>query len=167
MPRRCRCIYLRAHPGTQRLPSRLCRTTPRESTPSSRATRFPLSHKSRNWLLQVRHYGEPKPDLFSLTSDPLPGDLTTRTIHAPVGSSQAPIAKNRYDWVGTALESQKVGYAHRPCRQVGSASASLHKQDAGPSKWLMVVVDFADKPARIVTAYGRGHGKPPPGWRSL
>jgi hypothetical protein len=42
----------------------------------------------------------------------------------------------------------------------------FHKQDAGPSKWLMVVVDFADKPARIVTAYGRGHGKPPPGWRS-
>ncbi len=41
----------------------------------------------------------------------------------------------------------------------------FHKQSVGPSKWLMVVVDFADKPARIVTAYGRGHGKPPSEWR--
>lgn len=40
----------------------------------------------------------------------------------------------------------------------------FHKQDAGPSRWLMVVVEFADDPARIVTAYGRGHGKPPTGW---
>jgi hypothetical protein len=40
----------------------------------------------------------------------------------------------------------------------------FHKQDAGPSRWLKVVVDFADKPARIVTAYGHGHGKPPNEW---
>ena len=40
----------------------------------------------------------------------------------------------------------------------------FHRQDTGPSKWLFVVVDFADDPARIVTAYGRGHGKPPTGW---
>ncbi len=40
----------------------------------------------------------------------------------------------------------------------------FHKQDAGPSRWLMVVVEFEDDPARIVTAYGRGHGKSPTGW---
>lgn len=32
----------------------------------------------------------------------------------------------------------------------------------GPSRWLMVVVDFAAVPARIVTAYG--NRKDPPGW---
>jgi len=30
----------------------------------------------------------------------------------------------------------------------------------GPSRWLMVVVDFSSVPARVVTAYG----KDPPGW---
>jgi hypothetical protein len=32
----------------------------------------------------------------------------------------------------------------------------------GPSRWLMVVVDFNAAPARIVTAYG--NRKDPPGW---
>jgi hypothetical protein len=38
------------------------------------------------------------------------------------------------------------------------------KQDVGPSKWLMVVVDSAQEPARIVTALGYGHGESPSGW---
>jgi hypothetical protein len=40
----------------------------------------------------------------------------------------------------------------------------LFKQDVGPSRWLMVVVDFGHVPARIVTALGYGHGKSPAGW---
>jgi hypothetical protein len=32
----------------------------------------------------------------------------------------------------------------------------------GPSRWLMVVVDFGSVPARVVTAYG--NRKDPPGW---
>jgi len=37
------------------------------------------------------------------------------------------------------------------------------KQDVGPSRWLMVVVDFEPEPARIVTALGYGHGRSPRG----
>ena len=43
----------------------------------------------------------------------------------------------------------------------------FYKQDMGPSGWLMVVVQFEVDPARIVTAFGRGHGKPPTGWTPL
>lgn len=38
------------------------------------------------------------------------------------------------------------------------------KQDVGPSRWLMVVVDFEEEPARIVTAFSYGHGRSPRGW---
>ena len=38
------------------------------------------------------------------------------------------------------------------------------KRDAGPSRWLMVVVDSEHEPARIVTALGYGHGRSPSGW---
>jgi len=38
------------------------------------------------------------------------------------------------------------------------------KRDAGPSRWLMVVVEFDQTPARIVTALGYGHGRTPEGW---
>jgi hypothetical protein len=38
------------------------------------------------------------------------------------------------------------------------------KLDAGPSRWLMVVVDFENEPARIVTALGYRHGRSPDGW---
>jgi hypothetical protein len=38
------------------------------------------------------------------------------------------------------------------------------KQDVGPSKWLMVVVDSENEPPRIVTALGYGHGESPSGW---
>jgi hypothetical protein len=38
------------------------------------------------------------------------------------------------------------------------------KKDVGPSQWLMVVVDFEQEPARIVTALGYGHGRSPAGW---
>jgi hypothetical protein len=38
------------------------------------------------------------------------------------------------------------------------------KIDAGPSRWLMVVVDFENEPARIVTALGYRHGRSPDGW---
>lgn len=36
------------------------------------------------------------------------------------------------------------------------------RRGLGPSRWLMVVVDFAAVPARVVTAYG--NRKDPPGW---
>ena len=36
------------------------------------------------------------------------------------------------------------------------------RRGLGPSRWLMVVVDFESVPARIVTAYG--NRKDPPGW---
>lgn len=39
------------------------------------------------------------------------------------------------------------------------------KRGVGPTEWLMVVVDFADEPARIVTAFGYGHGRTPDGWK--
>lgn len=38
------------------------------------------------------------------------------------------------------------------------------KQDRGPSRWLMVVLDSETQPARIVTALGYGHGRSPQGW---
>jgi hypothetical protein len=38
------------------------------------------------------------------------------------------------------------------------------KRDVGPSRWLMVVVDFTGQPVRIVTAFGYGHGRSPLGW---
>jgi hypothetical protein len=36
------------------------------------------------------------------------------------------------------------------------------RPELGPSRWLMVVVDFGVDPARVVTAYGIR--KNPPGW---
>jgi hypothetical protein len=36
------------------------------------------------------------------------------------------------------------------------------RRGLGPSRWLLVVVDFSSQPARIVTAYG--NRKDPPGW---
>jgi hypothetical protein len=36
------------------------------------------------------------------------------------------------------------------------------RRGVGPSRWLMVVVDYGPTPARIVTAYG--NRKDPPGW---
>ena len=39
------------------------------------------------------------------------------------------------------------------------------KRGVGPTEWLMVVVDFEDEPARIVTAFGYGHGRTPEGWK--
>lgn len=38
------------------------------------------------------------------------------------------------------------------------------KRDVGRSRWLMVVVDSAEEPARVVTAFGYGHGRSPEGW---
>lgn len=40
----------------------------------------------------------------------------------------------------------------------------FYKKDAGPSRWLMVVVELGEEPARIVTALGYGHGRSPIGW---
>lgn len=36
------------------------------------------------------------------------------------------------------------------------------RERLGPSRWLFVVVDFAENPARVVTAFGRHDD--PPGW---
>ena len=40
----------------------------------------------------------------------------------------------------------------------------FYKRGVGPSRWLMVVVSFEQKPPRIVTALGYGHGRAPAGW---
>ena len=40
----------------------------------------------------------------------------------------------------------------------------FYKRDVGPSRWLMVVVDFGQEPARVITALGYGHGRAPTGW---
>lgn len=40
----------------------------------------------------------------------------------------------------------------------------FYKRQAGPSQWLMAVVSFEQEPARIVTAFSRGHGQAPSGW---
>jgi hypothetical protein len=42
--------------------------------------------------------------------------------------------------------------------------ARFFKRGVGPSRWLMVVLDFYEEPARIVTALGYGHGRSPEGW---
>ncbi len=44
------------------------------------------------------------------------------------------------------------------------ARERFFKRDAGPTGWLMVVVDSAEEPARVVTAFGYGHGRSPDGW---
>jgi len=36
------------------------------------------------------------------------------------------------------------------------------RDGVGPSRWLFVVVDFGESPARVVTAFGRRDD--PPGW---
>jgi hypothetical protein len=36
------------------------------------------------------------------------------------------------------------------------------RRGLGPSRWLLVVVDFGGQPARVVTAFG--NRKDPPGW---
>jgi hypothetical protein len=36
------------------------------------------------------------------------------------------------------------------------------RRGLGPSRWLFVVVDFGESPARVVTAFGRRDD--PPGW---
>jgi hypothetical protein len=51
----------------------------------------------------------PKPDLFFVVTGPLPGDLTTRTIHTPEGSSQVPNVKSSCVRVKRAWQSQKLG----------------------------------------------------------
>lgn len=44
------------------------------------------------------------------------------------------------------------------------ARERFYRRGAGPSRWLMVVVSFEEEPARIVTAFGYGHGRSPAGW---
>ncbi|HEX4437057.1 MAG TPA: hypothetical protein VH061_09710 [Solirubrobacteraceae bacterium] len=57
------------------------------------------------------------------------------------------------------LESPDYREAERwPARE------RFFKRGAGPAHWLMVVVDFAQEPARVVMAFGYGHGRSPDGW---
>jgi hypothetical protein len=53
--------------------------------------------------------------------------------------------------------------AHRE-RELWPERERFFKRDVGPSRWLMVVVDSAEEPARIVTAFGYRHGRSPEGW---
>lgn len=82
-------------------------------------------------------------------------------------------------WHEHVLDSQ-TGHPELACHLdavLGAISAPDHREpdardgrerfflrDAGPSRWLLVVVSFEQEPARIVTALGYAHGRSPTGW---
>lgn len=68
------------------------------------------------------------------------------------------MAGHRADIITTVTMPEHSGEDPRPHRQ------RYWRSGAGPSCWLMVVVDFGGVPARIVTAYG--NRKDPPDWKS-
>jgi hypothetical protein len=49
-------------------------------------------------------------------------------------------------------------------REAWADRERFFKAGVGPSRWLMVVVDSAEEPARVVTAFAYGHGRSPNGW---
>jgi hypothetical protein len=66
------------------------------------------------------------------------------------------MADHRFAIVATVRDPEHRGVDPRPHRH------RYWRRDAGPSRWLMAVVDYGGAPARIVTAYG--NRKDPPGW---
>lgn len=77
--------------------------------------------------------------------------LNPHSGHAELGTHLAAILS----CVATPDHREPDSWPHRE---------RFFKRDAGPSRWLMVVVDSAQEPARIVTALGYGHGRSPAGW---
>lgn len=66
------------------------------------------------------------------------------------------LARDREAVFATVAAPDHRGPDPRPGRE------RYWRRGLGPSRWLMVVVDFDSVPARVVTAYG--NRKDPPGW---
>jgi hypothetical protein len=66
-----------------------------------------------------------------------------------------PHLKGVLDTVESSDHREPDGWPHRE---------RFFKREVGPSRWLMVVVDYEEAPARIVTALGYRHGRSPDGW---
>ena len=68
------------------------------------------------------------------------------------------MAVHRGALLGTVTEPQHRTPDPRPQRE------RYWRRGLGPSRWLLVVIDFGSDPARVVTAFG--NRKDPPGWTS-
>jgi hypothetical protein len=55
-----------------------------------------------------------------------------------------------------------VAAPHHRLRDPRPSRERFWRRGLGPSRWLLVVVDFSGQPARVVTAYG--NRKDPAGW---
>ena len=66
------------------------------------------------------------------------------------------VASHREALLATVSAPDHRGPDPRPGRE------RYWRRGLGPSRWLMVVVDFGAVPARVVTAYG--NRRDPPGW---
>jgi hypothetical protein len=66
------------------------------------------------------------------------------------------LAPHREAVLGAVATPDHRGSDPRPGRE------RYWRRGSGPSRWLMVVVDYVSVPARVVTAYG--NRKDPPGW---
>jgi len=66
------------------------------------------------------------------------------------------LAPHRDAVIATVAKPDHRGSDPRPGRE------RYWRRGLGPSRWLMVVVDYGSVPARVVTAYG--NRKDPPGW---
>jgi hypothetical protein len=64
--------------------------------------------------------------------------------------------------LGAVLEAVSTPDQREPDQR--QARERFYKRGVGPSRWLMVVVSFEEEPARILTAFGYGHGRSPAGW---
>ncbi len=75
---------------------------------------------------------------------------------AHILGEHAEMAAHREAVLATVASPQHRRADPRPYRQ------RYWRRGVGPSRWLLVVVDFSLQPARIVTAYG--NRRDPPGW---
>ena len=66
------------------------------------------------------------------------------------------LAPHREAVLATVAAPDHRGSDPRPGRE------RYWRHGLGPSRWLMVVVDYESMPARVVTAYG--NRRDPPGW---
>jgi len=73
-----------------------------------------------------------------------------------IADEHAELMPHREDILAT------VGAPHHRAPDPRPERERYWRRGLGPSRWLMVVVDFSAVPARVVTAYG--NRKDPPGW---
>lgn len=71
-------------------------------------------------------------------------------------AEHAEMAGHREAVLATVTQPHHRGVDPRPARE------RFWRRGLGPSRWLLVVVDFAGQLARVVTAFG--NRKDPPGW---